>query len=631
MPPTQTSGMTLRVLEALAEAGVITTEQVYIIEEQASGETGGPGRDVISRGLATEADVAAVLEDSLGVPRVELQSYAPDDSALELVPAALAREMGVLPLFEIEGVLTVAIGQAADVFDLDGLAERLDLEVEAVLADPKALQEALDQHYPEAADGAAAADTEDTSEASGRGQAETAADEAASASESGSPEAETVAEAADESPAPGAGEPGSGGSPEAEAHTAGVTPDHAHTLDDLDLASPIDLDVLAVADPSRTMLLVAEILERAVRLGATKVHIAPDAGNFTVAFRANGRLSQVASAPISLQGPLVEAVRAFVGVPKPALGQPSVGRMRCEIAGKLVMLSLSAVRTAAGQRVVVSIDEGDTMPPPLSDIGLPEDEARALESIIERRSGLLLVVSPIGEGASETYYSVLAHAALMGRTSYSVERSITRAIPGVAQVGVLPGSPVAPAAYLSAGFGQDTDVIAIDPLENATDVRLAIEAAAAGKLVVATFAASSATKAISRFLEMGVDSTSLASALLVVVAQRLVSTVCPECAAEDESGIAESLPGNHTGVRGQVGAGCGACHDSGHGGVTRLFEVLPITEPLRTAIEHEHEQPVLAEVALARGMRSFGEDALEKLKSGSVSASELNRVLRFAE
>lgn len=627
MPPTQTSGMTLRVLEALAEAGVITTEQVYIIEEQASGETGGPGRDVISRGLATEADVAAVLEDSLGVPRVELQSYAPDDSALELVPAALAREMGVLPLFEIEGVLTVAVGQAADVFDLDGLAERLDLEVEAVLADPKALKEALDQHYPEAAEGAAAADTKDTSEASGRGQAETASDEAASASESESPEAESVTE----SSASSADALASAGPPEAEAHTAGVTSEHAHTLDDLDLASPIDLDVLAVADPSRTMLLVAEILERAVRLGATKVHIAPDAGNFTVAFRADGRLSQVASAPISLQGPLVEAVRAFVGVPKPALGQPSVGRMRCEIAGKLVTLSLSAVRTAAGQRVVVSIDEGDTMPPPLSDIGLPEDEARALELIIERRSGLLLVVSPIGEGASETYYSVLAHAALMGRTSYSVERSITRAIPGVAQVGVLPGSPVAPAAYLSAGFGQDTDVIAIDPLENATDVRLAIEAAAAGKLVVATFAASSATKAISRFLEMGVDSTSLASALLVVVAQRLVSTVCPACAADDESGIAESLPGNDTEVRGQVGAGCSACHDSGHGGVTRLFEVLPITEPLRTAIEHEHEQPVLAEVALARGMRSFGEDALEKLKSGSVSASELNRVLRFAE
>ncbi len=621
--------MTLRVLEALAEAGVITAEQVYIIEEQASGEAGGPGRDVISRGLATEADVAAVLEDSLGVPRVELQSYAPDDTALELVPAALAREMSVLPLFEIEGVLTVAIGQAADVFDLDGLAERLDLEVEAVLADPEALAEALEQHYPEGADGAGA-DAADMSEASGRDRA-AASDEATSVSESESPEAESGDEAADESSATSAEAPESGSPPEAEAHTAWVMSDHAHALDDLDVSSPIDLDVLAVADPSRTMLLVAEILERAVRLGATKVHIAPDGSNFTVAFRADGLLSQAASAPISLQGPLVEAVRAFAGVPKPALGQPSVGRMRCEIAGKLVTLSLSAVRTTAGQRLVVSIDEGDTMPPPLSEIGLPEDEVCALESIIERRSGLLLVVSPIGEGASETYYSVLAHAALMGRTSYSVERSITRAIPGVAQVGVMQGSPVAPAAFLSAGIGQDTDVIAIDPLENATDVRLAIEAAVAGKLVVATFAASSATKAVSRFLEMGVDSTSLASALLVVVAQRLVSTVCPACAAEDESGIAELLPGNDTGARGQVGAGCSACHDSGHAGVTRLFEVLPITEPLRTAIEHEHEQPVLAEVALARGMRSFGEDALEKLRSGSVSASELNRVLRFAE
>ncbi len=406
-------------------------------------------------------------------------------------------------------------------------------------------------------------------------------------------------------------------------------PAQSATADD---ATPwIDLDVLAVADPARMALLVTEILEQAVRLGATKIHILPYRDDFFVVFRVDGRLRQVGAAPLSLQDALVEGVRNFMRLPAPGLGQPSVGRLHAEIAGAEVTLTLSAVKTISGHRLVVSIDQGELAPRPIAELGVGEQEQRALEALIERGAGLLLVVSPVGEGASETYYSVLAHAAAVGRTSYSVERSVGYEIAAAAQVPVPPGSPVAPVAFLSAGLRQDTDVMGADPLESREDVRLAIEATAHGKLMVATFAASSAASGVRRLLDLGVEPTSLASSLTMIVAQRLVRTVCPSCATDDDGDLAARLPGNESGMRGKIGSGCSACHDSGHGGVAGLFEATSVGDELQVAIEREGSAEEIESAALASGMRSFAAAGLDALQNGSVSAAELDRVLRFAE
>jgi general secretion pathway protein E len=378
------------------------------------------------------------------------------------------------------------------------------------------------------------------------------------------------------------------------------------------------------------MLLVTEILERAVYLGATKIHVIPGGSDFTVAFRIAGELVPLASAPISLEPSLVEGVRTFMGLPKPALGQPSVGRLHFEVAGVGVTFSLSAIKALSGWHMVVSVGPGESVPAPLSELGFGEPDLRTLKEIIARRSGLLLIAAPAGEGASDTYYSALSEAISAGRTAFSIEQSIARAVPGAAQVAVAPGSPAAASAYISAALGQDTDVIAIDPVETLTDMRLALEAAAAGKLVVVTFAASSAATAVQRTLRMGVDSASLASALAAIVAQRVVSTVCGACAASDESGVALHLAGNVTGERGRVGAGCSACHDAGNAGRTHLFEVVRATDSVRAAIEAEATAVEFAAVVSAEGMTSFQTDALAKLSAGIVSGSELNRVLHFA-
>ena len=130
-----------------------------------------------------------------------------------------------------------------------------------------------------------------------------------------------------------------------------------------------------------------------------------------------------------------------------------------------------------------------------------EAETRALQAMVERGRGILLVCAPVAGGSTTTYYALLAHAAASGKTVYSVEQSIEYEIAAVAQVMIEPGGP-SPAAYIAAGMRQDTDVIAIDGLRTVEDVHLAVEAAGLGKLVIATFPAADIASGVRRMLDL---------------------------------------------------------------------------------------------------------------------------------
>src|SRR5512139_2346429 len=136
-----------RVLDSLVVAGVLTTEQLASARGSSQATGGNPGMLLLERGAFSEADVERVLESDLGVPSVDLASYAPDHDALELVPAAVALELDALPLFEIEGTLTVAIGSPRDVFGLDELGAQTGREVEVVLSSASGVKEAIEQCY----------------------------------------------------------------------------------------------------------------------------------------------------------------------------------------------------------------------------------------------------------------------------------------------------------------------------------------------------------------------------------------------------------------------------------------------------------------------------------------------------
>jgi type II secretory ATPase GspE/PulE/Tfp pilus assembly ATPase PilB-like protein len=628
--------LTGKVLDTLVGAGLLTNDQVAGVLEAAS--DGTPiGKVLLERGLVTSADVGTALEDELGVPRVDLSSYAPDEDALALVPASVARAKRMLPLFEIDGTLTVAVGDPMDVLSLDDVAGELALEFDPVLTDPASLLGAIAQYYGEQA-AASAADEAPVAPAT----VETVPDEpeiplppvaevemiAADLAEDRADEAGAPEESSDDVPLPPSA------APEPEPDEAVVAP--SGTLEEIAAApapsgaAVVDLDVLAVADSTKVTLLVNDILTDAASKGASRIHLLPYKEDFFLVYRVKGRLEKVASAPLSLQGALVEGFKSFARVTSTG-AVPALGRVRSRFADQDLVLTVSVVPTISGQRVVISLVPFRPEPRGLAALGMAEAEARALHAMVERGRGILLVAAPVAEGRSSTYYALLAHAASSGKTAYSVERSVEYEIPAVAQVLVNPGAPVAASAYLAAGLRQDTDIVAIDSMTSVEDVHTAVQAAGAGRLVIATYAAGGIVAAVRRMLDLGAEPHSLASALTLAVGQRLVRTNCPNCTVESASAALAAIPGVTKDVVNKAGAGCPDCGTSGFGGVTGIFEVLPFTEPMRAAVARSADADGLTAAAHAAGMRPLAASGLARVASGLVSADELDRVLRLSK
>jgi general secretion pathway protein E len=700
--------LTDRVLDTLVTAGLLTVEQLTTVREAAAAGT-PVGKVLLDRGLVTAADIGTALEDELGVPRVDLSSYAPDDEALALVPGGVAKARRMLPLFAIDQTLTVAVGDPMDVLSLDDVGAELGLELDPVLSDPVSLLGAIAQYYPEGgaaepaevplapgptavsapsdtegasavrqtqaehaaqgapgvAEGASAvreaaaqppapredSDRSDTGGASAEQPFAVPADSHPAAAEPvlspddfsfaddvfvlDSPPVAPIAEQDDEvgEPAPPAAAPAT-----APASAQAAIPESASaTLEKMAASEPsagptaVDLDVLAVADKTKIAVLVADILSDAAGRGATRIHLLPYKDDFFLVYRIAGRLEKVASAPLSMQGALVDAFKAFARISSTPAGSPALGRVRAHLADRDLVLTVSVVPTIAGQRVVISLTPFRPDPRSLSELGMSEAEERALHAMVERGRGILLVAAPVSGGRSATYYSLLAHAAAAGKTVYSVERSVEYEIPAVAQVLVSPGSPAGASAYLAVGMRQDTDVIAIDGMHTAEDIDLAVEAAGTGHLVICTFAAGDIASAVRRMLDLGAESHGLAGALTLAVGQRLVRLNCPNCTMEGPSDLAARIPGAPAGLVDMAGTGCPNCNKSGFRGVTGLFEVLPFTELVRSAVARAGSADAIAAAAKTAGMRPLIVAGLAKVVSGTVSAEELDRVLRFAE
>lgn len=590
-PVVEAVDITRRLCDAVVETGLVTPGRLAEAQVTASSSGRHLGAVLSQAGLLTSQQAALVLERDLGIPRVDLSSYAPEPSALSLVPAEYARANNVLPLFAIDGVLTVALGDPFDVFALGALASEAGIDLEPVLAASIDVRAAVSQYY---------------------------------GSESQPLTVETGGVATDASASQVLVD--DAGELEARPDVDGAPP-----AAEFDVSAPIDLDVLAVADTARAAQLAGNILEHAVAAGADAVHLVPYKDDFFLAYRVAGVLEQVASAPLALEGALVDAFRSLGHLPAAAtLPAAKLGRTRLRIAEREIALTTSVLPTVSGQRMVLSLGRMGGVIPTFASLGMSAAEAKAVEVLLERGAGLLVLFAPAGHRLSDTYYAALSHAADAGRTVVSVERAIEHELPAVAQVLADPASPTGSAGILSAAIAQDTDILALDGLSTPEEMRLVIEAAVSGRLVVATVEAADIAHGVRHLFELGAEPHGLAAALTIAMAQRTVRTNCERCTVEADRarhGRPAWLPSD---VTGRAGTGCSACESSGYGEQVALYETLAFTQALSALVATRPSASAIAAAAAAAGMRSLLDAGIDAVRSGSVSVTELAHALHLA-
>jgi general secretion pathway protein E len=297
-----------------------------------------------------------------------------------------------------------------------------------------------------------------------------------------------------------------------------------------------------------------------------------------------------------------------------------------------VDLRVSTIPTVNGESVVLRILDRSGARTALEDLQMDPDDLRRFVRLIERPNGILLVTGPTGSGKTTTLYTALSRLNDETRKILTVEDPVEYQIRGVSQVEVHPRIGLSFAATLRSMLRQDPDVIMVGEIRDRETAEIAVQAALTGHLVLSTLHTNDAPSAVTRLLDMGVEDYLVAATVEGIVAQRLVRRVCPHC-SEPRPAAADMAArlGVAAGTLFREGRGCDACDGTGYRGRTGIYEILNLTDRLRSMIVARAPLEDLRAAARAEGMRSLRAAGLARALAGETTLEEVLRVTAEAE
>jgi general secretion pathway protein E len=393
--------------------------------------------------------------------------------------------------------------------------------------------------------------------------------------------------------------------------------------------SLLSLDASASADdPAPVARAVDATLRRAVAARASDVHIEPSGdGSGRTRLRVDGVMRAGEAIGQDLYAPLISRVKLLAGLDIANRRLPQDGRYSLVVDSRRIDARVSTIPTLDGEKLVIRLLDHHVALPRLDDLGM---DARALASyrrVANAPWGFAVVSGPTGSGKTTTLYASIAELDRSARNICTVEDPIEARLSEATQVQVNVRAGLTFPVALRSFVRQDPDVIMIGEMRDDETAAVGVSAALAGQTVFATVHSNDAARTIDRLVELGVQRHSLAAALTVVVAQRLVRKLCTACRQ------AESIPADLRSAFGTashkwfVASACLVCDGTGYAGRTGVFEVLEVDDAVREAIASGVSSATLANIAAERGHRSLFHDAAAKIAAGTTSFSEVERVV----
>ncbi len=382
-------------------------------------------------------------------------------------------------------------------------------------------------------------------------------------------------------------------------------------------------------DEAPIVKLVHSIIAEAVELGASDVHFAPSAGELTVQYRIDGVLAASSGIPARMARGVVSRVKIMANMDIAERRQPQDGRLTLGIGGRQVDIRVVTLPLVAGESVVLRIlDHGGGLIE-LDKLGLLDLEAERLRSALAMPYGAILVTGPTGSGKTTTLYGSLTQLNTGDRSIVTIEDPVEYRIDGIKQMQVTQRAGVSFASALRSMVRADPDVIMVGEIRDEETARIATEAALTGHLVLSTLHTRDAATALTRLIDMGVEPFLVASAIDCVIGQRLARVLCMSC-KEQVIVTAEALRESGYEVDYDLtcfeARGCPNCGKTGYRGRTGIYEVMDITEEIRSLVMRHASGDEIKAAALAGGMRALRHDGLTKVRSGDTSLAEVARV-----
>ncbi|HKS05507.1 MAG TPA: ATPase, T2SS/T4P/T4SS family [Gemmatimonadaceae bacterium] len=596
-----------RIGDLLVREKVITKEQLEkALQEQRQNGT-RVGYNLIKLGFVQELELTKMLAKQYKMQAVDLTRFEVDPKIVKLVPTDLAVKNLVLPLTRQGRTLTVAMADPTNYAVIDDLKFITRFDIVAVIAGEFTLRTLIDKHY-DADDAQMANLLDELSDVMGDEEVE-------------------VVEEKDE-----------------EMSAAALS---------------------AAVDDAPVVKMLNAILMDAVKRGASDIHFECFEHDLRVRYRVDGALQEVMKPPKKMQAALVSRFKIMSQLNIAERRVPQDGRIKLKMGKKVIDYRVSTLPTLFGEKVVLRILDKGNLTLDLEKFGIEPRAERELMEAINNPYGMVLVTGPTGSGKTTTLYSALSQINTIDTNIMTAEDPVEYNLHGINQVLVRNEIGMTFAAALKAFLRQDPNIIMLGEIRDLETGSIAIKAALTGHLVLSTLHTNSAPETVTRLLDMGLEPFNVASALNLILAQRLVRRICPNCKEKYEPSdeelngmkvkrdttleslkfIDEALEGAKAGASKEAkpfleklslktkigelpffkGKGCDACGGGGLKGRQGLYEVMFMTPKIRKLIMQNVGAAEIRDGAIEDGMLSLRMDGWLKIMKGVVPVEQVLR------
>ncbi|NLN14720.1 MAG: Flp pilus assembly complex ATPase component TadA [Tissierellia bacterium] len=374
--------------------------------------------------------------------------------------------------------------------------------------------------------------------------------------------------------------------------------------------------------------LLNSIIEQAVRMRASDIHIEPYQDDIRVRFRIDGDLVEIMTLPRSNLSPIVTRVKIMGKMNIAEKRLPQDGRVEVKLENREIDLRISTLPTVHGEKLVLRLLDKTNFQYSKESLGLNKRNLEIFDKLISQPYGMILVTGPTGSGKSTTLYAILKELNTMDKNIITVEDPVEYKLMGINQVQVNTKAGLTFASGLRSILRQDPDIIMIGEIRDAETAAIAIRAAITGHLVLSTLHTNDSASTIARLVDMGIEPYMVSSAIMGVISQRLVKLLCPECKVAYEASYSEKKLlkiEEKERISLYRPVGCNSCNN-GYRGRIAIHEIMPVNEDLRRLINSRAHTDAIRNKALEFGMITLFQSAIELALKGETSFDEVMKV-----
>ncbi len=560
----------LKLGELLVKEGLINAAQLEkALATQRQEGSSRLGDIVVKLSMVTEDQMVAVLAKQLNVPYFTIGTGmlkpARDQGLARLIPDDFALKNCVLPLSRTLRSLTIAMSDPLDFILIDNLRRLTNCEINPVIATKTDIIKAIEDFYGKSTMlKHAVEDSYDVSDA------------------------ETAISMGEE-------------------------------VSDQELS----LDKLAAqAEEAPVVKLVDLIVRQAIDERASDVHIEPFKDRISLRYRIDGKLYEIPPPAKHLHLPIISRIKILAKMDIAEKRLPQDGGFLVRIGERPIDIRVSTIPTIYGEKLVMRLLDRSQVVLDLTQLGFDGKQLELIRKAVKAPYGLIFLTGPTGSGKTTTLYAILNEIKSPTKNIVTIEDPVEYKLDGINQVQIKPEIGLTFATTLRSFLRQDPDIMLVGEVRDLETAQICIRSALTGHLVLSTLHTNDAPTAVSRLLDIGIESYMLAPSLLLIIGQRLIRKLCPDCkeAYEPRPDELQSIKLKADLI--YKAKGCAVCNNTGYRGRSSISEVLMINEELRTLVNQRASFQKIRDVARANGMESLYESGLRKVEEGVTSLED---------